>query len=135
MPRKKAVIRKKKPAKQPQKKSLKKPVKRKVSKKKAVKGVGSKEAKRSSLGTLVGVVTHYFPQVQVAVIKLKGALSVGEVIKVKGHTTDFTQSVSSIQVDHVSIPQAKKGEEIGLHVDSRVRQHDEVYKAASKGLL
>jgi hypothetical protein len=66
--------------------------------------------------------------VRAAVIKLKAPLSIGEVIKIKGHTTDFTQSVVSMQIDRVPINQAKKGDEIGLLVNSRVRQHDTVSK-------
>ncbi|KPK96839.1 MAG: hypothetical protein AMJ95_12120 [Omnitrophica WOR_2 bacterium SM23_72] len=77
----------------------------------------------------MGTVTHYFPHVRAAVIKLKTPLSVGDSVKIKGHTTDFTQKVTSIQIDHVPISSAKKGDEIGLLVDSRVRQHDIVYKA------
>jgi len=78
---------------------------------------------------VIGTVTHYFPHVRAAVIKLKTPLSVGDSVKIKGHTTDFTQKVTSIQIDHVPISSAKKGDEIGLLVDSRVRQHDIVYKA------
>lgn len=78
---------------------------------------------------IIGTVTHYFPKVRAAVIKLKGTLILGDTIKLKGHTTDFTQSVTSMQIDRVPINQAKKGQEIGLLVNSRVRQHDIVYKA------
>lgn len=77
---------------------------------------------------VVGVVTHYFPKVRAAVVKLKGPLSIGDTIHIKGHTTDFTQQVSSIQINHVPINTAKKGQEIGLLVDSRVREKDIVYK-------
>ncbi|MBM3244158.1 MAG: translation elongation factor-like protein, partial [Candidatus Omnitrophica bacterium] len=62
----------------------------------------------------IGIVTHYFPHVQAAVIKLKAPLSVGEKIKIKGHTTDFTQVITSMQIDRVDIATAKPGQEIGL---------------------
>ena len=78
---------------------------------------------------LLGVVTHYFPHVRAAVIKLKAPLANGESIKVKGHTTDFVQVVTSMQIDRVPIANAKKGDEIGVQVISRVRQQDKVYKA------
>ena len=78
---------------------------------------------------VIGTVTHYFPHVRAAVIKIKTPLSVGDSVKIKGHTTDFIQKVTSMQIDHVPIDSAKKGDEIGLLVDSRVRQHDIVYKA------
>ncbi|MFH1281736.1 MAG: translation elongation factor-like protein, partial [Candidatus Omnitrophota bacterium] len=71
---------------------------------------------------------HYFPHVQAAVIKLKSPLTKGDTIKIKGHTTDVTQVVSSMQIDRVDIQTAKKGDEIGLLVNSRTRQEDKVYK-------
>ncbi|MBM3245330.1 MAG: translation elongation factor-like protein [Candidatus Omnitrophica bacterium] len=77
---------------------------------------------------VIGLITHYFPKVRAAVIKLKAPLSVGDSIKIKGHTTDFTQVISSMQIDRVPITNAKKGDEIGLLVNSRVRQHDKVCK-------
>jgi hypothetical protein len=109
-------------------------VKRKpVAKKKAVRKKPSTRKrtiikKPAVKENVIGVVTHYFPHVRAAVIKLKAPLSIGEVIKIKGHTTDFTQSVVSMQIDRVPINQAKKGDEIGLLVNSRVRQHDTVSK-------
>ncbi|MFA5115874.1 MAG: hypothetical protein WC486_01170 [Candidatus Omnitrophota bacterium] len=130
---------KKKPVKRPllkkkltsgKKSSLKKvPVKKarkpvRAAKKKAV----SAPKKKAEKGVVVGIITHYFPKVRAAVIKLKAPLSAGDTIRVKGHTTDFTESVNSIQIDRVPINTAKKGQEIGLLVNSRVRQHDLVYK-------
>lgn len=103
--------------------------KRRASKRRPLKKV--KPVKRPSLkaeGRVVGRVTHYFPRVMAAVVKLKAPLAINDNIKIKGHTTDFTQSVTSIQINHVPINLAKKGQEIGLLVNSRVRQHDVVYK-------
>ena len=77
---------------------------------------------------IIGLVTHYFSRVHAAVIKLKAPLSLGETIRIKGHTTDFTQAITSMQIDHVPINSAKKGNEIGLLVNSRVRGNDRVYK-------
>jgi putative protease len=79
-------------------------------------------------GNIVGKITHYFPHVKAAVIKLSAPLSVGDKIKIKGHTTDFTQIITSMQMDRVDIDSAKPKQEIGLLVNSRVRQHDIVYK-------
>lgn len=90
------------------------------------KPVVQKSAKEE--GRLIGLITHYFPHVQAAVIKLKGPLAAGDKVKIKGHTTDITQVVTSIQIDRVAISSAKKGDEIGLQVSSRVRQQDKVYK-------
>ncbi len=78
----------------------------------------------------VGKVTHYFPHVAAAVVVVgKGSLAAGDRILIKGHTTRFEQTVQSMQIDHTPISQAKKGDEIGLQVVQRVREHDAVYKA------
>ena len=85
-------------------------------------------AKVKSEGKLIGLITHYFPHVQAAVIKLKAPLAVGETIKIKGHTTDLTQVITSMQMDRVTISNAKKSMEIGVQVSARVRSKDKVYK-------
>ncbi len=116
------------------KKPLKKAVKKKaVAKKSAVKKKPSPQASKSTQRTkakepLLGEITHYFSQVRAAVIKLKTPVAVGDTIRIKGYTTDFKQKISSLQIDRVPIQQAKKGDEIGLLVDSRVRTKDKVYK-------
>ncbi len=123
--RKKVKKAAKKAVKRTVKKALKKrPLKKKVAKRKPV--LKKKPAKKE--GNLVGLITHYFPHVQAAVIKLKGPLVMGDTIKIKGHTTELTQIITSMQIDRVDISNAKKGDEIGLLVSTRVRQHDKVYK-------
>ncbi|MFH1889129.1 MAG: hypothetical protein ABH806_03465 [Candidatus Omnitrophota bacterium] len=117
-PLKKRVTAKKKPA----KKIIRKPP---VKKKGGVRASAPGKPKEKVLG----VITHYFPKVRAAVIKLKAPLANGDVIKIKGHTTNLQQIVSSMQIDHVPVDQGKKGQEIGLLVSSRVRQHDTVHKA------
>lgn len=119
------------------KKAVRKPVK-KAKKKTAVKRPAVKSKKKTSSipkgASLeeVGVITHYFPKVDAAVVKLtKGALSIGDRIVIKGHTSDFKEKVGSIQLDHVPIQNAEKGMEIGLKVKSKVREHDVVYKIIS----
>lgn len=119
----------KKIVKKPAKKAVKKLAKKRVLKKKNIKrkpALKKKAAKKE--GNLVGLVTHYFPHVQAAVIKLKKPLANGDTVKIKGYTTDLTQIVTSMQIDRVDIQTAKKGDEIGLQVSSRVRQGDKVYK-------
>jgi len=119
---KKKIIKKKNLKKKPAiKKSAKKTVKKPLSKKKVVKTKKNKE-------NVVGVITHYFPKVRAAVIKVKSPIAIGDTLKIKGHTTDFTQTISSMQIDRVAITVAKKGDEIGLLVNSRVRKQDVVIK-------
>ncbi|PIQ89844.1 MAG: hypothetical protein COV72_01100 [Candidatus Omnitrophica bacterium CG11_big_fil_rev_8_21_14_0_20_42_13] len=73
--------------------------------------------------------THYFPKVKAAVIKISdGSLSLKDTIRLKGHTTDFKQNIVSMQIDRRPIEKAQKPDEIGLRVNQRVRINDQVYK-------
>lgn len=77
----------------------------------------------------IGEVTHYFPHVNAAAVKLlKSGLRIGDKIYIKGHTTDFKEDVASIQLDHAVIEEGRKGQEIGLLVKERVRIGDKVYR-------
>jgi len=78
----------------------------------------------------VGKITHFFSKISVAVVELTAALSVGDRIRVQGPTTDFEQTVDSMQIEHENVKTAKKGQSIGLKVKERVRENDTVYKVA-----
>ena len=94
-------------------------------------GLFKKKRNVAELGEPIGEVTHFFPHVKAAVIKLKkGALSQGDTIYLKGHTTDFEQKIKSMQANHKAITSASKGQEIGLKVNSKVRHGDKVYKVS-----
>lgn len=78
---------------------------------------------------LIGEVTHFFGNIGVAVIKLSVSLSKGDSIRiVGGESTDFEQTVSSMEVEHKKIEKAKKGDEVGLKVKEKVREGYKVYK-------
>ncbi len=80
---------------------------------------------------LIGKITHYFTNIGVGVIELtEGNLKVGDKIHVRGATSDFEQTVDSMQVEHESVEAAKKGQAVGLKVDQQVREGDEVYLAS-----
>lgn len=77
----------------------------------------------------IGKITHYFGKVQVAAIELTdGELAVGDTVHIKGHTSDFSQKIESMQIDRVDIPKAEKGQEIGIRVSEHARVGDEVFK-------
>lgn len=77
----------------------------------------------------VGKISDYFRKIEVAAINItQGTLSVGDTIHIKGHTTDFTQTVESMQIEHEQIQTAKPGDSIGIKVNEPVRDHDTVYK-------
>jgi len=75
----------------------------------------------------IGRITHYFPKISVAVVRLSGAIKVGDTIRIRGHSTDFAQKVESMQVEHKNIREASPGSEVGLKVDSAVKEGDTVY--------
>ena len=87
-----------------------------------------KEPKEESLGKEIGKVTHYFSNIGVGIIELKGSLSVGDKIRIKGATSDFKQKIDSMQIEHEKVEKAKSGQSIGLKVKDAVRQNDTVYK-------
>lgn len=76
----------------------------------------------------VGRITHFFSKIDVAIIELKAALSVGDTIAIKGPTTDFEQRVDSMQIEHENVQKAEPRQSIGLKVTQRVRETDVVYK-------
>lgn len=77
----------------------------------------------------IGAVTHYFGNIGVAaVIVTDGELKTGDIIHIKGHTSDFTQTVDSMQMEHESVSVARPGDEVGMKTAEYVREHDAVYK-------
>ena len=100
--------------------------------KKKVKKVVKKSAKPKAVKTMkvekpIGVVTHFYGNIKVAIIKFKKPVKSGTKLCFSGATTDFDQVVKSMQYDHKDIAVAPKGKEIGIKVNKRVREGDEVY--------
>ena len=77
----------------------------------------------------VGEVMKYFARPGVAAIKVTGGvLAVGDRIKLKGHTTDFEDTIESMQIENRVVDRAAAGDLIGIKVKDRVREGDEVIK-------
>ena len=80
-------------------------------------------------GVRIGVVTHYFSHLSVAVVKLEtGMLRVGDNIHFRGHTTDFGQRVESLQLNHAPVASVGPKDDFGLKVREHARENDIVYK-------
>jgi putative protease len=75
----------------------------------------------------IGKVAHFFSKISVAVIDLSAPLSVGDKIHIIGPTTDFEQTIESMQIEHQNVKMAKAGQSIGLKVNEQVRERDTVY--------
>lgn len=89
-------------------------------------------AKEIKKAPKIGQVTHYYNKISVGIIKLSDTLSVGDQVHIKGHTTDFTQKVDSIQIEHKDVEKAKKGDVVGVKVKEHVREGDEVFKVVEE---
>ena len=77
----------------------------------------------------IGTVTHYFAEPCVAVIHMTdGVLHPGDKIHVLGHTTDFAETVTSLEWDHKGVNEAQAGEDVAVAVIDRARPHDQVFK-------
>ena len=77
---------------------------------------------------LVGRISHFFPKISVAVVEVEDTIKVGDKISIEGPTTNFQQTVESMQIEHKNITEAKKGDSVGLKVAEKVREKDLVYK-------
>ena len=76
----------------------------------------------------IGFVEHFFGHLSVAAIKITaGVLKVGDTVHIKGHTTDFTEKIETMQLDHKDVPSAKAGDDIGVKMVGKCRDHDKVY--------
>jgi len=76
----------------------------------------------------IGKVKHYFDRIGVAVLELTETIRVGDTIHFLGHSTDFKQTVDSLQLEHQSVPEAKPGQDVALKVSQKVHPNDKVLK-------
>jgi len=76
----------------------------------------------------IGKVTHYFGHIGVAAVQLTGPLAVGDRIHVKGHTTDFSQTVDSLEVEHQEVSKAGPGDDGAFKVTDKARVGDQMFR-------
>jgi putative protease len=76
----------------------------------------------------IGKITHYFGHLNVGIIELADSLKVGDSIHIKGHSEDFTQTIDSMQIEHLNVTEAKVGDAVGIKLTQKVHPHDKVYK-------
>jgi translation elongation factor EF-Tu-like GTPase len=109
------------------------PKKARAKAKAAIKSTpASPPARPAPMGKRIGVVTHYFGHVSVAIVRLEsGTLRVGDMIHIQGHTTDFKQKVESLEVDHAPATEVGPKDDFGLKVVEHAREHDVVFKVRS----
>jgi hypothetical protein len=76
----------------------------------------------------IGKVTHYYSHLNVAVLQLTEDLKTGDYVHILGHTTDFIQKVTSLEIDHHHVASVRAGDDVALKVVEPVRVHDVVYR-------
>ena len=77
----------------------------------------------------IGVVVNYYSKLGVAALKVtSGTIKAGDLLKYKGYTTDFTEAVTTMEIEKQSVEQAQAGDMVGVKVKERVREKDKVYK-------
>ncbi len=79
-------------------------------------------------GTQIGEISHYFDHINVAALTLTEPLRVGDTIHILGHSTDFKQAVTSLQIEHQDVSEAKPGHDVAMKVIQKVHPHDKVFK-------
>ncbi len=81
----------------------------------------------------IAKVTHYYDKIGVAVIEVKKQpLKVGDVVRISGHDKEFTQPVTSLQIEHKQVTEVAPKETAGLKVEKPVKVGDILYLATKK---
>jgi putative protease len=75
----------------------------------------------------IGTITHFFDKISVGIIKLDGDLKIGDKVKFQGATTSFEQEITEMQLEHEKIESAKKGQEVGIKTNEKVREGNSVF--------
>ena len=75
----------------------------------------------------IGEVTHFFAGPSAAVLKLTTKLNLGQQIHIVGFTTDLTEKVTSMQINHMNVESGNPGDDVAILVKDRVREGDEVF--------
>ena len=76
----------------------------------------------------VAVIVKFFAKPSVAALQIEGRIRKGDTLRFKGHTTDFTQIVESMEIDNKPVEEAGPGDLVGIKTIERVRENDRVYK-------
>ena len=80
----------------------------------------------------IGKVIHFYSHLGVAVLTLEESLKLGDKIHIIGHATDFTQRVTSMEVDHHTVLWVKPGDNMAIKVIQPVHVHDLVFRVVEE---
>lgn len=76
---------------------------------------------------LIGKVIHYYGNLGVAIVELSATIKVGQAVHFKGAHDDFVQEVKELEYEHQSISEGKAGQQVGLKVDQKIHENDQVF--------
>jgi len=77
----------------------------------------------------VAVIVKFFAKPSVAALEVTGGtIKKGDLLRYRGHTTDFTENILSMEIDNQPVDEVKVGDLVGVKVRERVREGDKVYK-------
>lgn len=82
----------------------------------------------------IGKVTHYYNHLCVAVLSLHDSLKLGDKIHILGHSTDFTQRVGSMEIEHHNVDWVRPSDNVAIKVVEPAREHDMVYRVVEETL-
>lgn len=78
--------------------------------------------------TKIGHITHFYDRISVAVLSLTDRLNIRDKIVISGHSTDFVQEVTSMEIEHQKVTSVGPGDEVALKVIEPCRKGDSIYK-------
>lgn len=76
----------------------------------------------------IGQIIHFYGRIRVAVLSLTDKLNVGDKVHIKGHTTDFVQEVTSMEIEHKKVSSVGRGDEVAIQVNEPAKKGDAIYK-------
>ncbi|MFA7142068.1 MAG: peptidase U32 family protein [Candidatus Paceibacterota bacterium] len=77
---------------------------------------------------LIGHITHYYPKINVALVKLKHKnIKQNDFIQIEGNKTFIEQKIESMELNNTQVKNAKKGEEIAIKVKNKVFKNDNIF--------
>ena len=78
--------------------------------------------------TKIGYITHFYNRISVAVLSLTDTLELGDRVHIFGHSTDFEQNITSMEIEHQKVTSVGPEDEVALKVIEPVRKGDVIYK-------
>jgi hypothetical protein len=79
-------------------------------------------------GTIIGREIHYYPRIGVAAVFHQDHPAKGDRIHIRGPHDEVHQAVTSMEIEHIPIKDAGKGQKIGIKVTERVHEGDVVFR-------